>query len=369
MTSLLEERYRRVLRLLPADYRQAWEEDMVASFLQAAHAADPDDPEGVEIGVPSRAEVASVAALALRLRLGGVGAAPRPFAWGEAVRRVALIGLLAHAIGALVGVLFMVWIAGQLPGLMRLPDAEPAGFTDRWLALWSLTGLLWLPAYLSAVHGHRRAARNLAVVAFVPVLISSVVGLVDGVPGFTLTQVYWLLFDAVPVLALAAFGPQSPPVRARPWLVALPVGGAATFAALLAAQPVPGRELLAQALADWPGLWCAALTAAAVVHLVAARPSRRRAPTWPLALALLVPAVLGLRLTTLLDYLGFAVPTADNAALATVGVIQCAVVAGVGALLAGVAARRLRRLPTVAPSTPAPSSSPGGPTATHTPRK
>ncbi len=350
MSSLLEQRYRRVLRLLPADYRQAWEEDMVAAFLQAAYAADPDDPEGVEISSPSRAEMASVAALALRLRLGGAGAAPRPFAWGEAVRRVALIGLLAHTIGGLVGVLFMVWITGQLPGLMRLVDAEPAGFTNRWLALWSLAGLLWLPAYLSLVYGHHRAARNLAVVAFIPDLITSVVGLADAVPGFTLSQVYWLLFDAVPVLALAAFGPQSPPVRARPWLIALPAGVAATFAALLAAQPVPGRELLVQALADWPGLWSAGLTAAAIVHLIATRP-QRRTPTWPLTLALLVPAVLGLRLTTLLDYLGFAAPTTDNALLPTIGVIQCAVLVGIGALLAGVAARRLRRLPTTAPPT------------------
>lgn len=351
MSSLLEQRYRRVLRLLPADYRQAWEEDMVASFLQAAYAADPDDPEGVEISSPSRAEVASIATLALRLRVGGAGAAPRPFAWGEAVRRVALIGLLAHTIGALVGALFMVWISGQLPGVMRLVDAEPAGFTNRWLALWSLAGLLWLPAYLSLVYGHHRAARNLAVAAFVPGLITSLVGLADTVPGFTLSQVYWLLFDAVPVLALAAFGPQAPPVRARPWLIALPAGVAATIAALLAAQPVPGRELLVQALADWPGLWCAALTAAAIVHLIATRPPQRRTPTWPLALALLVPAVLGLRLTTLLDYLGFAAPTADNAPLATIGLIQCAVLLGIGALLAGVAAHRLRHLPTAAPPT------------------
>jgi hypothetical protein len=319
MSSLLEQRYRSVLRLLPADYREAWEEDMVASFLQAAYAADPDDPEGVDISSPSRAEVASIVALALRLRLGGAGAAPRPFAWGEAVRRVALIGLLAHTIGALVGVVFIVWI-----------NAEPAGFTNRWLALWDLARLLWLPAYLSLVYGHHRAARNLAVVAFI------VVGLADARPVFTLSDVYWLLFTAVPLLALAAFGPQSPPVRARPWLIALPASVAAMFAAELAQQvPVP------LALLDWPGLWCAVLTVAAIVHLIPRRPPQRRTPTWPLAWALVVPAVLGLRLTTLLDYLGFD----------TIGLIQCAMLVASGALLAGVAAHRLRKLPATAPPT------------------
>jgi hypothetical protein len=33
--SRIEERYRFVLRLLPVSYRQRWEEDMVASFLES----------------------------------------------------------------------------------------------------------------------------------------------------------------------------------------------------------------------------------------------------------------------------------------------------------------------------------------------
>jgi hypothetical protein len=34
----LERRYRRLLRLLPAGYRQAWEEDVVSAFLHSAEA-------------------------------------------------------------------------------------------------------------------------------------------------------------------------------------------------------------------------------------------------------------------------------------------------------------------------------------------
>ncbi|BFU44766.1 hypothetical protein [Krasilnikovia sp. MM14-A1004] len=343
MSSLLEERYRMVLRLLPADYREAWGEDMVASFMQAAYAAAPDDPEGVEISRPSIAEAASIAALAVRVRLGGAGAAPRPFSWGEAVRRVALIGLLAHAIGALSGVILVAWALKQLPGAMPLPDAGPAFFGSRWVALWSFTVLLWLPAYLSAVHGHHRAARLLAAVAFLPVLVNGVLTMSQASNGgVTTARVCFLIFHALPLFALAAFGPDAPPMRARPWLIALLVGAAVAVAVGLATQPWPGREQLVLALADWPGLWCAGLTAAAVAVLSV---RRDRSPAWPLALALLVPPVLVLRLVSVLDYVRASMYTHDSAVPVTIGVVQSVVLVTAGAVLAGTAAHRLRHLP------------------------
>ncbi len=58
----LEQRYRRVLRLLPGYYRQRWEEDMVAAFLDSWLTGDPDEDEAiVEFCKPSWAEAASVA--------------------------------------------------------------------------------------------------------------------------------------------------------------------------------------------------------------------------------------------------------------------------------------------------------------------
>jgi hypothetical protein len=39
----LEQRYRRVLRLLPGYYRDQWEEDMVAAFLDGWMTGDPDE--------------------------------------------------------------------------------------------------------------------------------------------------------------------------------------------------------------------------------------------------------------------------------------------------------------------------------------
>ncbi|GAB1691936.1 hypothetical protein [Krasilnikovia sp. M28-CT-15] len=344
MSSLLEQRYRQVLRLLPADYRQAWGEDMVASFMQAAYAAAPDDPEGVEISRPGIGEAASIAALAVRLRLGGSGAAPRPFSWGEAVRRVALIGLLAQAVGALSGVVLMTWALKQLPGAMPLPDATPPFGGDRWQALWSFTGLLWLPAYLSAVHGHHRAARILTSVAFLPVLVTDVLRMTDATNGgVTTARVGWLIVNALPLLALVAFGPDAPRPRARPWLIALPVGTAATIAVALAAQPWPGREHLGLALADWPGLWSAGLIAAALALPVVRRGDRL--PVWPLTLALLVPPVLALRVITVLDYARMGTYTHDTAEPVIVGTIQSVVLVIVGVILAGTATLRLRHLP------------------------
>ncbi|MEV7228000.1 hypothetical protein AB0M79_13405 [Polymorphospora sp. NPDC051019] len=334
MTSLLEERYRRMLRLLPASYRREWEEDMVATFMEGAYASDPDDPEGVELGRPGRAEIASVAALALRLRLGGADAAPRSFTLGEAVRRVALVGLLAHAVGALVGAALVVWTAYRLPGLPA--DALPAALTDRWQALWGLTGLLWIPAYLALVHGQHRTARVLALVALAPVLIGTVVDVSADGGAFALSRSYWLLFDALPVLALAAFHGGAPPVRSRPWLVALPAGTAVVLAVSLAVWWAGRQEVTA----DWPGLWAAGVLVATVVH-AARRPA---APHWTLALGMLAVAVLGLRVVTLVDHLTFAVATADRPVLLTVNVAQAAAMLVVAVALLAVSRRAMRRL-------------------------
>ena len=83
----LEQRYRRVLRLLPGYYRDKWEEDMVAAFLDSWMTGDPDeDSVTMEYDRPSRQEIASVVGLAARLYLGGAGTPRRYFAWGQAVR-------------------------------------------------------------------------------------------------------------------------------------------------------------------------------------------------------------------------------------------------------------------------------------------
>src|ERR1700722_15036498 len=95
----LGRRYRRVLRLLPGYYRERWEEDMVAAFLDGWLTGDAEADEFINrVARPERAEVASVIGLAARLYLGGAGTPRRYFAWGQAARRAVLAVILVHAV-------------------------------------------------------------------------------------------------------------------------------------------------------------------------------------------------------------------------------------------------------------------------------
>ena len=127
----LEQRYRRVLRLLPASYRQIREDDMVAAFLQRTMPEDAEDAAfTAEHGWPGGAEVAGVAALGIRLRLGSAGASPRYVAWGAALRRVALVGLLFHSVLGLFNVATTVWFTRFPSGTAR--PRRPVG-AGEWL--------------------------------------------------------------------------------------------------------------------------------------------------------------------------------------------------------------------------------------------
>ena len=90
-----------MLRLLPGWYREQWEEDIVAAFLDSWLTGDPEADEYISKAAgPSWAEVASVAALAARLYLAGQGV-PRRYAWGQAARLAVLCVTLVQAIRGL----------------------------------------------------------------------------------------------------------------------------------------------------------------------------------------------------------------------------------------------------------------------------
>jgi len=131
-TTVLETRYRRLLRILPADYRAVWEDEMVATYLQSLATDDEETTEyRAEFGWPAWSEVLSVAGLAVRLRVpghdGATGAGPRQRAFGDAVRIVALLGLLTHAALATVALAVQLWLAGRVPGVTPPTDAELEG--------------------------------------------------------------------------------------------------------------------------------------------------------------------------------------------------------------------------------------------------
>lgn len=220
----LEQRYRRVLRLLPGYYREAWQEDMVAAFLDTWMTGDPDeDSVTMEFDRPGWREVVSVAALAGRLYLGGVGAARRYFAWGQAVRRAVLALVLVHAMVSLNALVFLTW-SRRLFGLPAPPASLAAATPDGiWPSVWYAGYYAWIVVFVVLVLGHYRAARVIAVLAIIPDLIR----LLDGqfTDRFTAAPIgpwaFWILLNFVPVLAMTAFHRNAPPVARRPWLLAL----------------------------------------------------------------------------------------------------------------------------------------------------
>ncbi|GAA4249681.1 hypothetical protein [Dactylosporangium darangshiense] len=333
----LEERYRRVLRLLPAAYRRVWEEDMVAVFLATMRTDDPEYQ--ADYGRPPWPEVASVAWLAVRLRIGTAGAPPpRYVAWGAALRLAALCVLFSHAALALDQAGFQAWLSGRLPLLPAPPAEWSQGLaTGPWTVALNAAGILWLPAFATLVAGHWRAARVLAAVALVVPAMSAVastgIAIAGGPQPFLAMLWAGVALDVLLVVALAAFEADPAP-RRRSWLLALPVAAAAAGAGMFVA-PVADAAVLF----DWPGLSCAAVVAGAAVHALR---GPGRDPDWTHALAVLAGTALALRLVTLVDYAtrpGWA--TGDTVLL---GLAECAAVFAVLLPLRRSTRRRLHAL-------------------------
>lgn len=328
MTTLLEERYRRALRVLPAAYRAAWEEDMVATFLARAQAAHPDDPDAVDVGVVGWPERWSVLRLAVRLRLGGRGAPPRDLAWGEAVRTVTLVGLLLNAAHALVRF-----------GNDLVPSTDGVGVL-RWELAYSIVALAWVPAFVFALWGRQHAARWCGVVAFMTVIVYLMVGPLDPFPASLAVSLAWQL---APLLGLAAFHADAPPVRRAPWWIGLGAATAALTALTAVQSTVPDRG----PVVDEDGLWCIAVVIAAAVVL--GRPRLRNTPATALTGALLGLAALVPRLITVATYRSFPLDWPGRTALLTTVSIEALVTAAATTLLTFYAVRGLRRLSTQRP--------------------
>jgi hypothetical protein len=310
VTSRLEERYRRVLRLLPAPYRARWEEDMVATFLAATGAEDDTEDAAYlrDHGRPGTREVASVLALALRLRVGGAEAPPVARLWGDAVRAVALAGLLVHAVTSAVGIVVTLWLAGRV-ALLPAPPVGPAFHVPAggWRVALEFVGLFSVAGFVALVVGQPRPARWLAAVPLLVGWVGTLHAAVTWPGGVFLSTWLTLLVDTAVVLAIWAFHHDAPPVRRRPWLAASAGGlvlGAGHAVALLA---LPVRAELRFTALDWPGLCALAVSVAAVGYLVARRRRVRVAAHWPLTLLLLAVAAFALRAASAAEYAAQAV--------------------------------------------------------------
>jgi hypothetical protein len=344
----LERRYRRVLRLLPGYYRARWEEDMVAAFLESCLTGDQEEDEfTLEFGRPTWPEVASVAAQAARLYLGGAGAPDRYFAWGQAVRGAVLAVLLFHAVRGLDGFVRLAW-AHRLLGVPAPPASvlvtAPGGF---WPNTFYQVGYVWIAVYGLLILGRYRAARVLAALAVLPDLAALVQTRLAGSPPAVSAWAYWALLEVVPVAAMAAFHVGAPPVPRRPWLPALPA------AYLLVCGPVLAIQATGNAawLPDIPGICCLLVALACLAQAPRAwsrtwsrsrlRPSAGAgagAGVWSLTLTLLAALAAANRIASLGDY-------QHDPHLTAVSLAELLILAVAAALVAPDAGRALRQAP------------------------
>jgi hypothetical protein len=329
----LEQRYRRVLRLLPGYYRDKWEEDMVAAFLDSWLTGEQEDDGAIlEFCKPTWQEVASVVGLAGRLYLGGAGTPRRYFAWGQAVRGAVLAVVLLHAVMALAPLTLLARRRGLI-GWLPMPQT-PAGI---WPLVSYSVDYAWLVIVLALVFGHYRVARALTALAIIPDLVFVVQSQLAGTLRLPIgSWASWTLLDLAPVLAMAAFHRDAPPVARRRWLplLALPAGYLLVIVPTLALDE--NRQFAW--VPDFPGLCCILITLACLVHAPRARFGAAGSGVWSLTLILLAVVAEAFRIASLGDYL-------RDQHLINVGLVEMLVLVGAVALIAPDAARAAMAAP------------------------
>jgi hypothetical protein len=334
MSGSLERRYRRVLRLLPGWYRQQWEEDMVAAFMDSWLTGDPEADAYISRAAgPGRAEVASVVGLATRLYLGGAGAPRRYFARGQAARNAVLAVMLLHAAVSLEALAVLAW-ARRLAGWIPAPPpaivaGTPAGVLPP--PVWYAADFAWIAIFVTLVLGRYRIARVLAAAAIVPGLVWLLQGQFAGVLAASSAGPWaaWALLSLGPVLAIAAFHRDAPRPASRPWLLALPAMFLLVCVPLLAAQGTGNAAWLP----DAAGLLCVLVTLACLAQAPRAW-SRRRGGSgvWSLTLTLLAAVAATYRVISLAGYV-------HDPHLIGVGLAELLILAAGVALVARDAAR------------------------------
>ncbi|MHC1560594.1 hypothetical protein ACR9E3_16680 [Actinomycetospora sp. C-140] len=226
----LEDRYRRLLRVLPAWYRAEREDEMVDVFLEGRAGDDSADLDA-EYGWPGWGETASVAGLAVRTRVGGDGAPAGPRRVGDTVRAAAVGAVLINAAGAAVTVLWQlvaIVVGPSEAGVVTDGLLHPAG-VGWWSSIAFVLGLCWLPAWTALTSGRRGGALVLAAAACVP----DVVALVLPAGPSTLMTLAFSLFElaTVALLLLGFHRDAALPEVAHPWAW---LGGAVAVLAVVA---------------------------------------------------------------------------------------------------------------------------------------
>ncbi|HWO62155.1 MAG TPA: hypothetical protein VNO31_19225 [Umezawaea sp.] len=251
MSSRLENRYRGLLRVvLPGWYRAEREEEMVGLFL-----ADRTDDLDLEHGWPGWGETGATIALGARTRFAASGAPARAVMVGDAVRLIAMIGVLVQVAYA---------VQGAMSALLWWPPIEGGTRTGAspFTVLVLATDLTVLVAAVALVLGFRGAGKVL--LALVAVLH---LARLTGADPYTLPlslfwQVpLWLTCTAL----LAGFHGDAPTPALGRWrwaLAATVLGSAAVLGANVLLSPYVIVPLAAMAAVP------AAAVVAGLVHLL-----------------------------------------------------------------------------------------------------
>ncbi|MCI3274005.1 hypothetical protein [Streptomyces cylindrosporus] len=323
MTTLLEARYRTVLRLLPDYYRRAREEEMVEVYLWDLDRDTQDQSR------PTLGEVASVAALAVRTRLAAAGA-PRPYVLlGSAVRHFALFAVLLQAATAVVDrVLQLTWASTHGA---REWDLFLSGFAGHGptpavveIAVWVLP-LLWPVGFFALVHDRRRLAQVSVLLAALPSVWPLAGPLLSGtVPGAPWFAAAFALFAWASALALCAGHHRDAPAALRP-------AGSPGLVFAACCVVTGASEVLLPAMADaaWAPATCFVVGTLGWLVWHTRRADRSAACGAP-ALAALGLLLLAVRVAALYTWLGVPVPAALVGGALAQAVVLTLLVVGLG---------------------------------------
>lgn len=259
--STLEQRYRKVIRLLPKAYRADRSEEILGTLLDDARPGQKR---------PQLKEVASLGGLALRLRFGAPGASPGGELFGQVARRVILIGLLLACLENSFGPYLIVVDVVRLRAL----PSPAADLTLAEAGEWLLFSVL----LLSVLRGWWRTSRVLSILGFLLLTAEQAAVVVQNMkfPGeigifavLVFPTVSWLLNSITLLAVIPAFHREAPRVGGQRWWILIWALAGVLYGAHLAFVG-PYTSLV--------------LVAAAAVGLALVVKKAAASPVWPIAL-------------------------------------------------------------------------------------
>lgn len=334
--SVLEQRYRRLLLLLPRHYRELREDEIVATFLAAQRARDRENFDiALRYGAPSWQEKRSIMVLAMRARWAVDESPARSRIRFQAAQRAVFGMLTLNAMAAVLALTahIVMSVAPFDAETRPLLPGELVSTIGLWEAWQNYSYLAWLAALPLVLVGRRWSLLTAAIIAQLPSVTTvtrSGFGWLTALP-----VALWLALGVVLVI-MAMCGVRLAITRLKLWLGT--AASAVIFLALiqtiaylwmLSVAPahlaeVPNVLLLYSALAADDTAWSAwAVVLAAVIVAGRRVGASRDTATW-LAITYLAVGLLLLRVSSgwpLLTLLPHHYQLTSSAAIIIAGVI------------------------------------------------